>query len=213
MLPGPTSLYQCPNCDNQLSQESIMSGNTLGARVFSDGKMIARMLPDFPNLTKCEKCNHIFWLSKLEKTTSYRWGTIRNDGSKRVDRAKFLDLDDYYRAFDVGVVENKREACIVRKRIWWAYNDRIRSGVSIFQDEHDEKRWKENCQILQSLLDSSDVNQKMMIAEIHRNLGHFEACITILQSISNEKLQWAKDLMILECQQKNKWVVELQSNT
>ena len=52
---GPHYIYQCPNCNNLISRLSLMSGNTLGMKVYSDLKRDIPMLKEFPNLTKCKK--------------------------------------------------------------------------------------------------------------------------------------------------------------
>ena len=209
MLPGPTYVYKCPNCGNLLSKGSLMSGNTFGAKIFSDGKRIAPMLPDFPNLTKCKKCNTIFWLSKLKEIGTYKRGDNKNPQWQKAVHAEFLEIEDYYNAIINGIAENKEEEIIVRQRIWWAYNDKKREGQEIFIDESDELRWVENVQKLKTLLDQSDINQKILIAEISRNLGDFENCISIIQSIDNDALSWLKEKFINECKRKNKWVIEL----
>jgi len=209
MLPGPNYVYKCPNCGNLLTKGSLMSGNTFGAKIFSDGKRIAPMLPEFPNLTKCKKCDTIFWLSKLKEIGTYEWGDNENSQWQKADNAEFLEIEDYYNAIIKGVAENKGEELIIRQRIWWAYNDKIREGQEIFNDESDELRWIENVQKLKTLLDQSDINQKIMIAEINRNLGDFETCINLIQSIDNDELNWLKEKFLNECNKKNKWVIEL----
>lgn len=50
---GPDKYYKCPNCGAYLYTHTLLSGNTFGAREYSDGKMVAPMLPECPNLTKC----------------------------------------------------------------------------------------------------------------------------------------------------------------
>ena len=48
-----------------------------------------------------------------------------------------------------------------------------------------------------------------MIAEIYRNLGDFEKCINIIQSIDNDEFNWIKEKIINECKRNNKCVIEL----
>jgi hypothetical protein len=209
MLPGPNYIYKCPKCGNLISKRSLMSGNTFGAKLFSDGKRIAPMLPDFPNLTKCKKCETIFWLSKLKEIGTYEWNSQKNEEWQRADNADFPEIGDYYNAINSGIAENKEEEINIRHLIWWAYNDRIRKGQNIFSDEKDELLWLENIKRLKTLLDESDINQRIMIAEINRNLGDFENCISLIQTIENGELNWLKEKFINECNRKNKWVIEL----
>ena len=67
MIPGPPELFKCPSCDEILCRGSIMSGNTIGSRLFSDGKTISPMLPDFPQISECLGCDEIFWLEGNER--------------------------------------------------------------------------------------------------------------------------------------------------
>ncbi len=209
MIPGPYSVYKCPNCGNFLTKGSLTSGNTFDSKIFSDGKRIAPMLPEFPELTKCKKCDSIFWLSKLKKIGTYEWDDNKSSNRHNADNTDFLDIEDCFRALNEKKYENIIEERFIRKSIFWSYNDRKRNGRNQFKDENDEIRWRENCIELLSLLDQSDLNQKIMIAEIHRNLGDFENCIVIIQSIDDNNLNWLKEKFLNECNRKNKWVIEL----
>jgi hypothetical protein len=213
MIPGPIYIYKCPHCGNILRNDSLLSGNTFGAKRYSDGRIIAPMLSENPDLTKCKQCHTFFWLSKLieigsidysarkERTNiSYEWRYAKN--------AEFLNISDYFKALAQGLAENKGEEIYIRKKIWWAYNDRIRNSENIFKSKNDEKRWADNVNKLLALLDKTNVNEQIMRAEIHRNLGNFEQCIEILQSIDKD-LGWVTEILKNECHQSNRWVVEL----
>ena len=209
MLPGPNYVYKCPSCGNLMTKGTLLSGNTFGAEIFSDGKRIAPMLPEFPDLSKCKKCDTIFWLSKLKEIGTYEWGAKMSSRWEKADNADFLDIEDYFRALNDNLAEDMQEKLFIRNQIWWAYNDRIRNNRSQFLDEYDEIKWRENCNKLMSLLDQSDLNQKIMTAEIHRNLGDFENCINIIESVDNNDLNWLKEKFINECKRKNKNVIRL----
>ncbi len=209
MLPGPNYIYQCPKCGNLLSNGSLSSGNTIGAQVFSDGKRIAPMLPEYTDLTKCKSCNTIFWLSKLKEIGTQEWGDNENSKWQEANTAEFLELDDYFEALNNHLAETNDDELFIRERIWWSYNDRLRRGENIFMDEKDEMRWKENVKNLLKLLDESKTNRRIMIAEINRNLGDFKKCIMLIESIDNEELNWLKEKFVNECKRKNRWVVAL----
>ncbi len=209
MIPGPNYVYECPNCGNILTRGSLASGNTFRAKVFSDGKRIAPMLPEFADLTKCKKCNNIFWLSKLKEIGKFECGDHKNPKWETADNADFLEIDDYFRALETGAAETQNEEFFIRQELWWAFNDRTRAGKKMFNDEDEEMRWKENLKNLLNLLDQSDIYQKIMVAEISRNLGDFKSCISIIEGIDNDELNWFKEHLLYQCKQKNKLVVEL----
>ncbi|MBP5983416.1 MAG: hypothetical protein KA734_06815 [Fluviicola sp.] len=209
MIPGPNYVYECPSCKNIITNESIITGNSFGSTFYSDGKSVSIMMPDFPKITKCEKCTTIFWLDKQEVI-----GYINLDSNKpakwrKADKARFLSKKDYFRALATGLAENKEEELFIRIRIMWAYNDRIRRQKEIFEDEQDERSWIENSRQLLSLLDLSTVNHQFVAAEIHRNLGDFDNCISVLNGIKKDDLAWVKEKLINECTQKNRWVIKL----
>ena len=42
MLPGPYQIIACPQCKGLAKYMTLMSGNTIGARVWTDGKRSPR---------------------------------------------------------------------------------------------------------------------------------------------------------------------------
>jgi hypothetical protein len=64
MTPGPTEIIGCPGCGALHKRATIGSGNSLGARLWSDGKLEAPMLPDLPTITRCVGCGRIFWIAQ-----------------------------------------------------------------------------------------------------------------------------------------------------
>ncbi|MFY0567459.1 ribosomal protein L7/L12 [Archangium lansingense] len=66
MIPGPDYIIGCPSCGEPHRRGSLMSGNTSGARWWSDGKREAPMLPSRPLVVRCRGCSRYFWLSRGE---------------------------------------------------------------------------------------------------------------------------------------------------
>lgn len=209
MIPGLTFIYECPACSHILKKGSLASGNTFGAKLYSDGKVDASMFSKYPDLTKCKKCNTLFWLSKLKSIGYYEWYHTARPEWKIADKAEFLELDDYFRAIDSGMAKTPKQELYIRHKIWWAYNDKIRSGKNIFDDENDELKWNDNLNKLLLFIKPSNPNQKFMISEINRNLGNFDKCIEILQSIRKKDMAGIKEKLLYECYQKNRWLVRL----
>lgn len=57
---GPTLIYSCSSCKGLYKQSTIASGNTFGARIRSDGRMYAPMLPLTPPIVSCPHCGNVF---------------------------------------------------------------------------------------------------------------------------------------------------------
>jgi hypothetical protein len=66
-----------------------------------------------------------------------------------------------------------------------------------------------NCKKLIEILDKNNHDEKVMIAELFRNLGNFAACDSILETITEEKHNWIKIQLKEECKKNNKDVIEL----
>ena len=108
MRTGPVECYKCPNCRNTLSKGSLLSGNTIGAKLFSDGKQIAPMLPEFPMITICTECDTIFWLNKKTEVKNrnpvkillHKIMKVKNSSHVNIERARFLTISEYLAALE-----------------------------------------------------------------------------------------------------------------
>ena len=208
--PGPNYIYKCPKCLSFLMKGSSASGNTFGSTLYSDGKMIAPMLPEFPNLTKCQKCDTILWLSDMEEVgTCDLWDKKCKPEWENAVRVEFLDVNDLSRFLELDNVKNNNEKeKIVRQRIWWAFNDRVREGKEIFVQKADEVLWEQNTRRLIELLDAADVDQIIMTAELRRNLGEFDACMELINSL-DDNFDWIIEKFKIECNNRNKLLIKL----
>ena len=212
MIPGPEYVHKCSKCFNYIKSSSLTSGNTFGSKLYSDGKLEAEMLPEFPFLIKCYRCDTFLWIDKLETVNVYDWDDDFGDDWEKADRAEFLSLNEYFKTLETGIAKTEEEEFYVRKHIWWKFNDRIRSGGNLCYDVNEELMWRENCISIQKLLDVSNSDQKIIHAELHRNLGNFEKCLIVLNSIDDnidKDLHWIKGKLIEECRKKNSLVIQL----
>ena len=200
MLPGPALFYKCPKCERLTTKGSLLSGNTFGAILYSDGKQIAPMLPESPEIVKCKKCRTFFWLNEENEV---------NCDSHDADEAEFLSVYDYYEAIDSNVYNNEDELQYLRVKLWWTFNDRIRENKDLFLKENDKEIYEQNCLDLINLLEQNNINYKIMVAELYRNLGKFDECKNILESIKDEKYNWIKGLLETECTKNNNIIIIL----
>jgi hypothetical protein len=221
MTPGPVSIYECPNCKSFLKRGSILSGNTFGAISYSDGRRIASMLPDFPVITICSECENIFWIKKAEKVGELFRRSIfegaddecENEDWLNAPWIKFLTTDEYFRVLDLKLYSDSdiEEERYIRLNIWWGFNDRIRENINLqfFRSEEEKIRWKANVKRLLNILDDNDTTDRLMKAELFRNLGFFSLCMDTLNEIEDENVSWVKSAMERECEKSNMYVVEI----
>lgn len=60
MTPGRAKIIRCPYCWKKKRLLTIESGNTIHAEFWSDGKMIAPMLPQVSPVQKCPRCGKYY---------------------------------------------------------------------------------------------------------------------------------------------------------
>jgi hypothetical protein len=234
MIPGPDLIYKCPHCGNFLKNSSLLSGNTFCALLYSDGKQVARMLPEFPNLTKCKKCDSIFWLSEIEEIGECEWSGEDNipQDWKNAPFAEFLSINDLFRALTENSIKKrktlirqiaeflsindlfraltknsiKKRETLIRQMIWQKFNDRVRVGKdTLFVEQNEKDLWESNCNALINLLNINNNNQKIMIAELYRNIGQFEKCLKIINELPDD-FDWLKEQFKAECESRNQLV-------
>lgn len=151
---------------------TITSGNTLGAQYWTDGKCEAPMLPENPLLRKHPTTGELFWTGECEEIAEEDpWG----EEFKDVPFAETPTLSDYQAAIKAGLAETPKKERYVRTHAWWAANDAVRHG-----GKSEAAPDVENLNRLLELLDQNEPNQRLMAAEIHRELGDFEHCGNLL---------------------------------
>ncbi len=177
-IPGTSIIRKCPGCGRPIEQQTTLSGNTIGARYWSDGKREAPMLPDRPWLVKCPACSILFWIDEAEE-----WG----EKSPYGEPSEWGDLSlpdvpseqDYYSMLENPIDDRKKERYL-RLKAWWAFNDRYRDSVDAEMQLTPEA--SDNMEHLHDILVEIDPSDRIMKAEIARQLGRFEECIKLLDS-------------------------------
>lgn len=175
--PGPIIIRECPKCKAYLEQPTTMSGNTFGARFWTDGKMVAPMLPDRPWLVKCPRCGSLFW---IDEANEIRRQNPWDKGKEWLIAAEPVlpSRSEVLALLADGNLPEKKEF-YARRLAWWMANDTVRENVSAAVNllPEDEK----NLRAFVALLDEKAPDQRIMKAEGLRELGEFQDCIRLLE--------------------------------
>ncbi len=168
------------------------------------------MLPEFPVITKCNQCQNIFWVADAKEIGSYEMVAypVRKEWAN-AQRVTFLSYMEYYSVLKTDLIRSKEDEIFIRTRILWEYNDSYRKGRTTHESEDGKMIKKENIEALLALLDKTNENQKLFMAELYRNIGQFEKSLELLNSVHHEKLNWIKNRMIEECEKKNTLVFQV----
>ena len=211
---GPTELHKCPYCKKLYLKRTLRSGNTIGARYYTDGKMIAPMQEEFPQITKCANCDAIFWLNNHidENLGSDKEIEITYPGAVY---ARFLAPHEYQEALSLKMYRSISEETFLRMKLWYTFNDRIRDLPidssettlinTIFINENDQFIYEENARNLIELLDKSEENRRISAAELNRNLGQFIDAIMLLDTVIDPKYQFTTAFLKKKCEESNKF--------
>ena len=194
MLPGPDQVVACPRCGWFARHFTLMSGNTFGARVWTDGKQVAPMLPGVPPVAKCLHCKAFYWLSEAEQV-----GTVNDWDSEEefIDPAwahakdiEELSESEYHSAIESSLARNREQERILRILAWWRGNDAFRDdlGTSGRPLGRTTDRFRDNLLALVGLFDTSNTNEILMKAESYRELGEFKAATAILDQVRADDL-------------------------
>ncbi len=194
---GKPIYKKCSQCSGAILVPNLTSGNTFGAKYWTDGKREARMLPDSFWLVKCPHCNVLLWIDEQEKT-------------KRKPNAKYYiepSLEDYYKILQKDTLSEEKERYL-RIRAWWKSNDKRRRSQNHLPLSLEEK---DNLKALFELL--STTKNYFMKAEIKRELGEFDKAKKILDELNTENSnKKVKLLMRKLIDEKNIAVQEIEFN-
>ena len=164
-------IRECPHCKAHVVQEETLSGNTIGAKFYTDGKREAKMLPDHPAFAKCPACSDLFW---VDEATEVDMGFDAAKGKQNVLAPSAAEM----LAFLAGQTLPKEKEIYLRISAWRIANDAWR-WVPNSKPAFSKVQVK-NLDALAVLLDESEPNQRILKAEIARELGNFEQCLRLL---------------------------------
>ena len=138
------------------------------------------MLPDEPWLRRHPSNDELFWTDECEEVAVEEpWGD--SDDYAEIPFADEPSIEDYQRALATGVAPSHEKEHYVRMRLWWATNDPVRRGETNTLSD------RENLLKLLTFLDDSVPDQRLMAAEVCRELGDFDRASVLL------KFQFPKD--------------------
>ncbi len=195
MLPGPVIVNECPKCHGLVLRRTLASGNTIGAKRWTDGEFRARMLPTTPSLVRCGHCKQVTWKDEFKKIDSYEsylgflvFSEDENDKQRmqeaEVKQDKYDNLSYFEEPSPEELVEYISRSTLsddkelyTRTRIWRKWNDARRDDDS-FKPLHEAERL--NLSRIVKLIEATSENT-LILAEAYRELGDFRRAKNILE--------------------------------
>ena len=175
-------IRECPHCKAHIVQEETVSGNTIGAKFYTDGKREAKMLPDHPALVKCPACQGLFW---IDESVEVDTGFDAAKGKQQV----LAPLEKELLGFMAGPSLPADKELYVRVSAWRSANDAWRwvpNATPAFSKDQ-----VKNLKALSEMLDGKEPNMRILKAEIARELGEFDECLGLLSHPFDERYEHA----------------------
>lgn len=155
MQPGPTLIISCPKCNRLFKRETLMSGNTLGARRL-DGRGI---------------------FGHSEEEAPEEW--------HESEHVRELAGEEYLEALSVGLGDSRERERHLRVKAWWRANDRYRNPevdpVAAEEDPAFTPDLVDSLFILYEQIRLDDPDARLIKAELARELGNFSGAIRVLE--------------------------------
>jgi hypothetical protein len=167
-------------------QEDTLSGNTIGATYWTDGKREAKMLPNHPWLAKCPVCSGLFW---VDETSEVDTGFDAAKGKQQVLAPSEKELLEFL----AGPTLPRDKELYLRITAWRSANDAWRwnpNATKAFSKDQ-----VQNLHALSEMLDETEPNQRILKAEIAREMGEFEKCLHLLSHPFDKGYDHAADFI------------------
>jgi hypothetical protein len=208
MLPGPFIIRECPKCSKTFTEMTMASGNTFGAKLWSDMKFDAPMMMESHQCGVCPECNAFMWLKKTKEVDRIQWEDLKSSKYSESKLYESPTIDNFMCALKDSTL-NIHDEIYIRVKLLHALNDHFRRKIPL---PNLSDFSKENKLRLIGLLDETDDN-RLLKAELHRELGDFLSAMTILEGDFSPDRRWVVDALGKLCEDKNVNVVCLEKES
>jgi SAM-dependent methyltransferase len=206
MLFGIPIILKCPNCPHLVLRQTVVSSNTLGAKCWSDGRVIFPMRPEYEALLLNVQDDRLFWEEECEVLGYY----------DEEERAKYGRLEfatpptaaHLLQALQTPWMKDPHRACYLRTKLMWAYNNRRRfSGEKSRPDSFE----RDNLTALWNLTkDDPSIDSQVLCAEILRELSRFDEALAFLRLIpSDDRFNGVLELIYEHAERQDPVVLEV----
>ena len=191
---GPNQIVACPHCGALAHYRTLVSGNTLGAEGWTDGRQYAPMMVEPPAVVRCHACATCYWLADAKEVGVVArdppWKGPVPEAWEKAPEVREPSADEYLDAIEMGLAKDEVQERSLRLMAWWRANDSARDwrhAAEVTPASPDG--FRRNLERLLDLLTDDNDNDRLMRAEALRELGEFATAKKALREVSAE-LGW-----------------------
>jgi hypothetical protein len=196
---GDPRILRLPKTGTLTRVMTLNSGNMFRASYWTDGRIIAPMLPDQPDLMVHRATNELFWVEDCKVVRSprkklkglgdesrhFQGSDEDNEFHSDIPFADDPEPADLERALDEGMADTPARHRYLRLRLWWTHNDALRDpDVPLTHPAG----FAANLHTLIRLFNTRSGVDRLLAAEAHRELGNFDQALTLLSRRINKDL-------------------------
>lgn len=176
MQPPEPFLLRCSHCGGRVIFWERGGGNTIRATAWTDGHIEGPMLlaARYPEYGPCPHCARLVWADN--RWTEGQWLGHHELEVHRVPSLGEVTVAVCERALKAETLEPAQELTL-RLHAWRLRSDPVREGGPRAADTPFDR---ENMQALTRLLSRQDAHERLLLAEVHRQLGEDERCLELL---------------------------------
>jgi hypothetical protein len=182
MMPGPDVILACPRCEAPVRLPTMATIHLGLGRHWTDGKGRDSLAPETPRVARCPRCDRCHWLrdavvvDEIAPWDDTGWRHVRREVRwAGTPRLREPTDEEYYVALDAGeLAADPATERGVRLLAWWKRNEPFRYGSDAHGDGTAASAGcRRNLEALVALLDEANDEERLLIAEVHRELGEF----------------------------------------
>lgn len=179
MTLAPPLLVRCPSCPTIFVYEDFASMTTIVEERWSDGW--ADVTPFNPNdrplIHRCHRCRRWVWIDDLLHLLEIP-AEMTARSTPEIDSGAALSLEELTEALEQEWTPERERA--LRKQLMWLTNHPRRQGE---RPNELSRSSMENLERLAELVNPTE--EPLLAAEIHRELGDFEAAATYVEKAAS----------------------------
>lgn len=177
-----TLIIECPECGKSLGMQNHVNKSSYGMNLYSDGNCKGKYFEKEINITSCPNCASYFWLTDA-KQIGLKVNDPKTEGNELI--VKFPNKKDFEEIIKFKSLKNSTEKeKYIRTQIWQIHNFELYQKKSI-----DQEYYTENVNQLIELIHPNEELDLLTLAELNRNIGNFEKCLSLLEKCSSEDLR------------------------